>query len=173
MLYIKRWLASPVNRNGVLEHKVGKGTPQGGVVSPLLANLYLHYVLDKWLEKYYPNVRFVRYADDVIVHCETPQESHTGLEVISKRLQACGLRLSEEKTKITYCQDYRRKKRKDYPKSFDFLGYRFKPMSKKSQRNSGVFLGFDCEISQNQEIESFPNGASEVFIVRVIRRFKT
>ncbi|MEC4115309.1 group II intron reverse transcriptase/maturase, partial [Myroides pelagicus] len=64
MLYIKRWLASPVSRNGVLEHKVGKGTPQGGVISPLLANLYLHYVLDKWLEKHYPNVRFVRYADD-------------------------------------------------------------------------------------------------------------
>ena len=148
MLYIKRWLASPVSRNGVLEHKVGKGTPQGGVISPLLANLYLHYVLDKWLEKYYPNVRFVRYADDVIVHCKTPQESHAVLEAIRSRLHACGLRLSQEKTKITYCQDYRRQKRKDYPKSFDFLGYTFKPMSKKSQRNSGVFLGFDCEMSR-------------------------
>ena len=148
MLYIKRWLASPVSRNGVLEHKVGKGTPQGGVISPLLANLYLHYVLDKWLEKYYPNVRFVRYADDVIVHCKTPQESHAVLKAITQRLQACGLRLSQEKTKITYCQDYRRQKCKDYPKSFDFLGYTFKPMSKKSQRNSGVFLGFDCEMSR-------------------------
>lgn len=148
MLYIKRWLDSPISKSGKLAHKQGKGTPQGGVISPLLANLYLHYVLDKWLEKYYPNVRFVRYADDVIVHCKTPQESHAVLAAIAERLSQCSLRLSQEKTKITYCQDYRRQKRKDYPKSFDFLGYTFKPMSKKSQRNSGVFLGFDCELSK-------------------------
>src|SRR5690606_28662015 len=70
MLYTKRWLASPVSRNGVLKHKVGKGTPQGRVISPCLANLYLHYALGKWIEKYYPNLRFLRYAHDVIVHCQ-------------------------------------------------------------------------------------------------------
>ena len=129
-----------------LVNKAGQGTPQGGVISPLLANLFLHYVLDKWLEKTFPTISFVRYADDVVVHCISEQQSHYVLEGIKRRLSACKLRLSEEKTKITYCQDYRRPKRKDYPKRFDFLGHSFKPMTKKSNK-SGVFLGFDCELS--------------------------
>ena len=82
-----------------------------------------------------------------MVHCISEQQSYYVLEGIKRRLKACQLRLSEEKTKITYCQDYRREKRKNYPKKFDFLGYTFKPMSKKSNRNTGVFLGFDCEMS--------------------------
>jgi len=146
-MYIKRWLETPVQTKDGLIYKQGQGTPQGGVISPLLANLFLHYVLDKWLVKEYPTIRFVRYADDVVVHCISEQQSHYVLEGIKLRLKACKLRLSEEKTKITYCQDYRREKRKDYPKKFDFLGYSFKPMSKKSKRNTGVFLGFDCEMS--------------------------
>jgi len=127
--------------------KQGQGTPQGGVISPLLANLFLHYVLDKWLEKTFPTIKSVRYADDVVVHCMSENQSHYVLEGIRRRLQGCNLRLSEEKTKITYCQDYRRPGRKDYPEKFDFLGFSFKPMSKKSKRDSGVFLGFDCEMS--------------------------
>ena len=146
-IYIKRWLEAPVQTKNGLVHKQGQGTPQGGVISPLLANLFLHYVLDKWIEKTFPTVKFVRYADDVVVHCISEQQSHYVLEGIKRRLKTCQLRLSEEKTKITYCQDYRRKKRKDYPKKFDFLGHTFKPMTKKSNRNTGVFLGFDCEMS--------------------------
>jgi len=146
-LYIKRWLETPVQTKEGLVQKQGQGTPQGGVISPLLANLFLHYVLDKWLETTFPTVKFVRYADDVVVHCKSEQQSHYVLEGIKRRLRACQLRLSEEKTKITYCQDYRREKRKDYPKKFDFLGHTFKPMSKKSNRNTGVFLGFDCQMS--------------------------
>ncbi|MCO5241838.1 MAG: group II intron reverse transcriptase/maturase [Chitinophagaceae bacterium] len=146
-IYIRRWLEAPVQTQEGLVHKQGQGTPQGGVISPLLANLFLHYVLDKWLVKTFPTVRFVRYADDVVVHCISEKQSHYVLAGIRRRLQECQLRLSEEKTKITYCQDYRRQARKDYPGKFDFLGHTFKPMTKKSNRDKGVFLGFDCEMS--------------------------
>lgn len=146
-MYLRRWLESPVQTKDGLKQKEGKGTPQGGVVSPLLANLFLHYVLDKWLEKYFPSVKFVRYADDVIIHCVSEAQSKYILKAVRQRLTECRLRLSEEKTKITYCQDYRRLPRKDYPKRFDFLGHSFKPMTKKSKLRSGLFLGYDCEIS--------------------------
>ena len=145
-LYIRRWLETPVQTKEGLVLKDGQGTPQGGVISPLLANLFLHYVLDKWLLQKFPSVTFVRYADDVVIHCISEAQSHYVLSAIKQRLAACKLRLSEAKTKITYCQDYRRAKRKDYAKKFDFLGHSFKPMVKKSNR-SGVFLGYDCEIS--------------------------
>ena len=147
-LYIRRWLQTPIQTQEGLVHKQGQGTPQGGVISPLLANLFLHYVLDKWLLLNFPTVRFVRYADDVVVHCISEKQSHYVLEAIRRRLTECKLRLSEQKTKITYCKDYRRNEGKGYPKSFDFLGHTFKPMEKKSSRTSGVFLGFDCEISK-------------------------
>lgn len=146
-MYIKRWLEAPVQTQDGLVQKQGRGTPQGGVISPLLANLFLHYVLDKWITKTFPTVRFVRYADDVVVHCMSENQSHYVLEGLRRRLKECHLQLSEEKTKITYCKDYRRNEGKGYPKSFDFLGYTFKPMSKKSKRDTGVFLGFDCQMS--------------------------
>jgi RNA-directed DNA polymerase len=146
-MYISRWLQAPIQTKEGLVQKQGQGTPQGGVISPLLANLFLHYVLDKWLVQTFPTVKFVRYADDVVVHCISEKQSHYVLEGIKRRLQACKLRLSEQKTKITYCKDYRRNEGKTYPKKFDFLGHTFKPTSKKSERTAGVFLGFDCEMS--------------------------
>jgi len=150
-MYIRRWLEVPSQTQyGTLIAKEGKGTPQGGVISPLLSNLYLHYTLDKWLEKHYPQIAFVRYADDVIVHCNNENEAKQILEAISQRLQKCKLRLNEEKTKLVYCQDYRRRKRKDYKKKFDFLGFTFKPQSTTSKRG-GMFLGFDCAISQTAQ----------------------
>jgi RNA-directed DNA polymerase len=146
-MYIRRWLQAPIQTKEGLVQKQGQGTPQGGVISPLLANLFLHYVLDKWIEQTFPTVKFVRYADDVVVHCISEKQSHYVLEGIKRRLQVCKLRLSEQKTKITYCKDYRRNEGKAYPKKFDFLGHTFKPMAKKSERTAGVFLGFDCEMS--------------------------
>jgi RNA-directed DNA polymerase len=107
-MYIKRWLEAPVQSKEGLVDKQGKGTPQGGVISPLLSNLYLHYVLDKWLLQNFPNITFVRYADDVVVHCSSEAESQEVLGKITSRLADCKLRLSSEKTKIVYCQDYRR-----------------------------------------------------------------
>jgi group II intron reverse transcriptase/maturase len=150
-MYIKRWLEVPSQKqDGTLITKEGKGTPQGGVISPLLSNLYLHYVLDKWLEKHYPHVAFVRYADDVILHCRNEEEAKQTLEAVRQRLQECKLRLNEEKTKIVYCQDHRRKQRKDYKKKFDFLGFTFKPHALPS-KFGGVYLGYGCEISQASE----------------------
>jgi RNA-directed DNA polymerase len=146
-MYIRRWLEAPVQTQNGLIHKQGQGTPQGGVISPLLANLFLHYVLDKWLVLTFPTVTFVRYADDVVIHCISEKQSHYVLEGIKRRLQTCKLRLSEQKTKITYCKDYRRNEGKSYPKKFDFLGHTFKPMVKKSNRTTGVFLGFDGVMS--------------------------
>ena len=145
LMYLKRWLESPVQTKGELVFKEGKGTPQGGVISPLLANLFLHYVLDKWLDKEFPTITFVRYADDVVIHCESEAQSQTVLSAVKARLTECKLRLSEEKTKIVFCKNYKRDIKNNYPNRFDFLGFSFKPMSKKSKM--GMFLGFDYEIS--------------------------
>ncbi len=148
--YIRRWLESPVQQaDGSLIPKEGRGTPQGGVISPLLANLFLHYVLDKWIGKRFPQVAFVRYADDIVIHCITEQQAKEVLEAVRQRLQECRLRLNEEKTRIVYCQNYRRPRRKDYPKKFDFLGFTFKPDTAKS--GSDLILGYGCSISQKSQ----------------------
>jgi RNA-directed DNA polymerase len=149
-LYIRRWLESPVQtKDGGLIQKQGKGTPQGGVISPLLANLYLHYVLDRWLELHYPTIAFVRYADDVVVHCQSEEQAKEVLQGIRARLQECHLSLNETKTKIVYCKDYRKKEKKGYGNKFDFLGFSFQPRMYRSVRESGkVFLGYGCEMSQ-------------------------
>ena len=146
-LYIKRWLSTPVlTKSGELVAKQGKGTPQGGVISPLLANLFLHYGFDKWLEQTDATVNFTRYADDVIVHCTSKVHAEQTLKAIGQRMKEVGLELHPEKTKIVYCRDYRRQER--YPEvKFDFLGYSFQPRTTKSKTRSGLFLGFDCAIS--------------------------
>jgi len=146
-LYIKRWLLMPVQtKEGKLVEKQGKGTPQGGVISPLLANLFLHYALDKWLERHDKTVKFARYADDAILHCHSQAHAEQTLKALEVRLKACGLELHPDKTKIVYCRDYRR--RGKYPEvKFDFLGYSFQPRTTKSKRTGKLFLGFDCAIS--------------------------
>jgi len=146
-LYIKRWLSTPVlTKTGVLEKKAGKGTPQGGVISPLLANLYLHYGFDKWIEQTDATVNYTRYADDVIVHCNSEQHAKQVLKQINERMKSIDLELHPKKTKIVYCKDYRRQWQ--YPVvKFDFLGYSFQPRTTKSKRDKGLFLGFDCAIS--------------------------
>jgi len=152
-LYIRRWLETPIMQSdGRLIQKQGKGTPQGGVISPLLANLFLHYVLDKWISKHYPGVAFVRYADDVIVHCRTEEKAKELLTAIRLRLAECKLSLNEEKTKMVYCQDYRRVKKKSFGKKFDFLGFTFKPYPVVSKRaGNSMFLGYGCAISQSAQ----------------------
>ena len=149
-MYIKRWLESPAQeKDGTLIQKEGKGTPQGGVISPLLSNLFLHYVLDKWLGKHYPEIAFVRYADDMVIHCRTEAEGKQILAAIRLRLAECHLRLSEEKTKMVYCRDYRRVQQ-EYGTKFDFLGFTFKPRTIVSKRG-GLFLGYGCAISQKAQ----------------------
>ena len=146
-LYIARWLASPVmTKSGSLVLNRGKGTPQGGVISPLLANLFLHYGFDQWLKRTDNTVAFTRYADDVIVNCKSQKHAEQILEAIKNRMQRIGLELHPEKTKIVYCKDYRRKG--TYPQvKFDFLGYSYQPRTSKSNRSKGLYLGYDCGIS--------------------------
>jgi RNA-directed DNA polymerase len=147
ILYIERWLQMPVQtKSGELVQKQGKGTPQGGVISPLLANLFLHYAMDKWLEQTHPTVSYVRYADDAILHCRNKAQAEEVLETLKERMLKCGLELHPEKTKLVYCKDYRRQENHETVK-FDFLGYSFQPRSTMSKRTVKLFLGFDCAIS--------------------------
>lgn len=145
-MYIKRWLEVPIEDNeGNKRYRKGKGTPQGGVISPLLANLFLHYALDKWMEINYPQLRFVRYADDVIIHCNNQSEAEKVFKSIKQRLENCGLELNEKKSKIVYCKDANRKGNYSVVK-FDFLGFTFQPRPS-STKSGQMFLGFDCAIS--------------------------
>lgn len=147
LLYIKRWLQMPVlTQSGELIHKQDMGTPQGGVISPLLANLFLHYAMDKWLEQTHPSVKYERYADDAILHCKSQKQAEYVLRNLSKRMQDCGLELHPDKTNLVYCRDHRRQENHPVVK-FDFLGYSFQPRRTMSKRTGKLFLGFDCAIS--------------------------
>lgn len=144
--YIERWLKAPLQtRKGEITART-KGTPQGGVISPLLANLFLHYTLDAWLGRLGSSLEFVRYADDIIIHCRTQSQAEQSLQKIRKRVESCGLTLHPDKTKIVYCKDYRRQQ-KYKNVQFDFLGYTFQPRTTKSKKTNNLFLGFDCAIS--------------------------
>ena len=104
-LYVGRWLRAPIERpDGTLLERT-KDTPQGGVVSPLLANLFLHYVFDAWMQRIFPNIPFERFADDAIVHRRSEKQARFVLEAIRTRLAECGLELHPTKTKIVYCKD--------------------------------------------------------------------
>ena len=121
-----------------------RGTPQGGVVSPLLANLFLHYAFDMWMRRNYPDIPFERYADDVICHCRSEEQARTLRASLERRFAECGLTLHPEKTKIVYCKDDDR--RGDYPdQKFDFLGYTFRP--RLSRRWQGIGVSFSPAVS--------------------------
>ena len=121
-LYIKRWLTAPMQQSDGTKQARNKGTPQGGVISPILANLYLHYVFDKWLQQHYSTVVWCRYADDGLLHCRSEAQARFLLKVIRQRFEQCGLELHPVKTKIVYCKDGRRKGNHANT-SFDFLGF--------------------------------------------------
>jgi group II intron reverse transcriptase/maturase len=126
LLYIERWLRAPMQmEDGSLIIRK-RGTPQGGVISPLLANLFLHYAFDVWMRRNYPDVAFERYADDAICHCQTEEQARALRASLEKRFAECGLELHPDKTQIVYCKDDDR--RNDFPnRKFDFLGYTFRP----------------------------------------------
>lgn len=125
LLYIERWLKAPFQtETGEIISRTA-GTPQGGVISPILANLFMHYAFDLWMTRSHRNNPFERYADDTVVHCQTEQEAKQLLLDIDKRLKECKLELHPTKTKVVYCQD--KDRQKDYPNTeFDFLGYTFR-----------------------------------------------
>ena len=145
VLYIERWLKTPVQEEDGQLIPRDKGTPQGGVVSPLLANLFLHYALDRWMAEHYPQAPFERYADDAIVHCRKEVQAQEIRKAIAARLTACGLELHPGKTKVIYCKDDLR--RRTYPnEKFDFLGYTFRPRRSKN-REGKHFINFSPAVS--------------------------
>lgn len=145
-LLVERWLTAPMqNKDGSrLERAVG--TPQGGPLSPVLANLFLHYALDHWLSRHHPTVPFCRYADDGILHCNSEAEAIQMREHLAARLRECGLEMHPEKTRIVYCKDANRKGKADTIE-FDFLGYTFRPRSVKN-RQGRLFLSFSPAMSR-------------------------
>ncbi len=126
LLYIERWLKAPAQaEDGTLISR-DKGTPQGGVISPLLANIFLHHVFDRWMSREHPACPFERYADDVVIHCRTREEAEAVKAAVEARLRLCKLEAHPEKTRLVYCRDSNRGQ--EHPQiQFDFLGYNFRP----------------------------------------------
>lgn len=140
LLYVKRWLEAPVQGEGETARNRSKGTPQGSVISPLLANLFMHYAFDHWLVRNHPQIKFARYADDAVLHADSLEEAQKLLEEIRKRLKECGLELHPEKTRIVYCQDSDRRGKYEHI-AFDFLGYTFRPRRAKNWKGK-MFISF-------------------------------
>ncbi len=148
ILYITRWLKAPIQLpNGTIKQRT-KGVPQGGVISPILSNLFLHYVFDAWMSKNHPNVPWRRYADDGVIHCHTERQAKLVLEQLALRFEQCRLELHPEKTKIVYCKDDKRKA--NYPNtSFEFLGYCFRKRVALNSKNNKLFMNFSPGVSKN------------------------
>ncbi|MDP3002666.1 MAG: reverse transcriptase domain-containing protein, partial [Bacteroidales bacterium] len=151
LMYVERWLKAPILLlNKTLKESDGKGTPQGGVISPLLANIFLHFAFDAWIGKQLPKGRFERYADNIIIHCSNFKETMRTLEAITLRLKEYKLDLNQSKTKIVYCHNSQKPRVpiKVY-RSFDFLGYTFKPRIVKVR---GIIqMGFTPGISRKSQ----------------------
>jgi group II intron reverse transcriptase/maturase len=125
LLYIERWIKAPMEQDGIRIERT-LGTPQGGVISPILSNLFLHYTFNLWMKRTHPELPWCRYADDGLVHCRTEQDAEALRAELQARLEECRLTLHPTKTKIVYCKDGKRKD--SYPNvTFDFLGYQFRP----------------------------------------------
>jgi RNA-directed DNA polymerase len=147
LLYVERWLKAPMQiMDGQLLER-DKGTPQGGVVSPILANLVLHYAFDLWVTRHLPGVRFARYADDAVLHCKSRRQADYVLDRIRERFNACKLELHPGKTRIVYCKDINRTE--DHPDiQFTFLGYRFRPR-KAVDKYGRVYVNFAPAVSRD------------------------
>lgn len=146
LLYVDRWLKAPMQTSEGMAERA-RGTPQGGVVSPLLANLFLHYAFDRWVQRHLPSVRFCRYADDGVIHCRSLAQAKFALAKIDERFRQCGLELHPEKTRIVYCKDVNRAG--DYPcVQFTFLGYTFRPR-KAVDKYGRVYVNFAPAVSRD------------------------
>jgi RNA-directed DNA polymerase len=140
LLYVQRWLVAPMQTTDVTLVERDRGTPQGSPVSPLLANLFMHYAFDMWLSRNHPDCQFERYADDAVIHCDSEGQARQVLAELGERLGSLGLELHSGKTKVVYCKD--RKRSGTFSQtSFDFLGYTFRARSTLGPR--GPFWGFN------------------------------
>lgn len=145
LLYVERWLKAPLQTEaGVLVER-DCGTPQGSAISPLLANMFLHYAFDVWMAREYPAVRFERYCDDIIVHASSERQAQQLRATIAGRLAECGLELNEDKTRVVYCKDADRPGLYEH-EQFTFLGYTFRPRSSMS-KSGKLFVGFSPAVS--------------------------
>ncbi|WP_376991218.1 reverse transcriptase domain-containing protein [Cupriavidus pinatubonensis] len=140
LLYIERWLVAPFETADGVRVPRTRGTPQGGVVSPILMNLFMHYAFDRWMDRTSPNCPFARYADDAVVHCHSRRQAEYVMRSIATRLAACGLTMHPEKSKIVYCRDSNRSERHPHA-SFTFLGFTFRPRKARSPQG-GPFTSF-------------------------------
>ena len=145
LLYIERWLKAPLEKEDGTTIRRDRGTAQGSAISPLLANLFLHYAFDSWMARNFPNCPFERYADDGVIHCASEQEAREVLAALGQRLADVGLELHSDKTKIVYCKDANRKGSYSH-EQFDFLGYRFRPRLARN-RYGQFFVSFVPAIS--------------------------
>jgi RNA-directed DNA polymerase len=148
LMYAERWLKAGVEQeDGSIEART-KGTPQGGVISPLFANIYLHHALDKWMEEMQPQNPFERYADDIVIHCRSKEEAERLLEELKARMEQYKLELHPDKTKIVYCKNYMRNEKHEN-NSFTFLSYSFQPRTIKDKfgRKTRLVV-FNAAISQ-------------------------
>jgi RNA-directed DNA polymerase len=137
ILYVKRWLAAPIRMpDGTLQQR-DRGTPQGSAVSPVLANLFLHYAFDVWMARQFPGVAFERYVDDAVVHCVSKAQAHVVAGAIGERMEQVGLRLHPDKTRIVYCKDGSRRGSHEYT-SFTFLGFTFR--QRKARHKKGQYF---------------------------------
>jgi RNA-directed DNA polymerase len=159
LLYVERWLKAPLQREDGSLVERDRGTPQGSAISPLLANMFLHYAFDAWMAREYPGVRFERYCDDVIVHAASERHARMLWAAIAGRLAECRLELNERKTRIVYCKDATRRGSYEHER-FTFLGYTFRPRLSRGKR--GEFANFLPAIGDQERKR----------IGRIIRRWR-
>lgn len=165
LMYVERWLKAGVEQaDGSIVSRT-QGTPQGGVVSPLLANIYLHHAFDEWMDYKQPNSPFERYADDIVIHCDTKAEAERILEELKERMAEFSLSLHPEKTKIVYCKNYQRKDTFDN-ESFIFLSYSFQPRTVKSKFSVKRLLIFSPSICNNAKT-SIRTALKEVLVTEM------
>jgi RNA-directed DNA polymerase len=150
VLYVKRWLAAPIVMPDGRTQARDKGTPQGSAISPVLANLFMHYAFDKWLEREFPLADFERYADDAVIHCATEQQARRVLAALEDRMAGVGLQLHPDKTRIVYCKDRNRRRSDCEHTSFTFLGYTFRARQAPARQGGGaMFSAFLPAVSKD------------------------
>ncbi len=165
LLYVKRWLAAPLQlQDGSLVER-DRGTPQGSAVSPILANLFMHFAFDTWMARTFPGCPFERYADDAVVHCASRRQAELVLAGITKRMEEVGLRLHPDKTHIVYCRDGRRRGEHEHT-SFTFLGFAFRARGARNSKDGSVFTSFLPAMST----EALKAKSAELRSLRIHRR---